>query len=107
MERGYKKVEAAAEQQKQEEEGLSARILRMLTNIAFVLPLLINWTASIWNNVLLASNDMSIAVPAVNCITFMTTFITQRALQGRSPIDFNFFAGSLLIMLGMYLCLTQ
>ena len=77
MERGF---EVTEKDKASDEDGNWARIKRMFTNIAFVLPLIINWCASIGNNMLLDTTDMTIAVPAVNCITFMTTFVTQRWL---------------------------
>ena len=73
MERGF---EVTEKDKSSDLDGTWPRIKRMFSNCAFVLPLIINWCASIWNNVLLASTDMTIAVPAVNCITFMTTFVT-------------------------------
>ena len=73
MERGF---EVSEKEKVSEDDGTFQRIKRMFTNLAFVLPLLINWSASIGNNILLASTDMTIAVPGVNCITFMTTFVT-------------------------------
>lgn len=87
------------------DEGVAAGV-KMFTQLGFLVPFLLNQSASIFNNFLVAKSDLSIAVPAVNCITFMVTFITQKILQGDSLIDGKFFAGSCLVMLGMYLCMT-
>ena len=79
----------------------------MFTKIRFLLPFLLNQVASILNNFLVAKSDLSIAVPVVNCVTFQVTFISMRLLKGSSLLDFKFFAGSVLIMLGLYFCLTK
>jgi len=93
--------------------------VKMFTRLAFLVPFLINQAASIFNNFLVAKSDLSIAVPIVNCVTFMATFITARLLVQRqaakagrpndapSLIDPRFFAGSVLIMAGLYLCLNK
>ena len=54
--------------------------VKMFTKCAFVIPFLVNQAASIFNNFLVAKSDLSIAVPIVNCITFMATFVTARIL---------------------------
>lgn len=54
--------------------------VKMFTKCAFVIPFLVNQAASIFNNFLVAKSDLSIAVPIVNCITFMATFVTARLL---------------------------
>ena len=79
----------------------------MFTRMKFLLPFLLNQAASILNNFLVAKSDLSIAVPVVNCITFQVTFISRGLLKGTSLIDVKFFVGSVLIMLGLYLCLTK
>ena len=79
----------------------------MFTRIKFLVPFLLNQAASILNNFLVAKSDLSISVPVVNCITFIVTFITMRLIKGDSLIDIKFFAGSVLIMLGLYLCLNK
>ena len=81
--------------------------MKMFANLRFLLPFILNQLASVLNNFLVAKSDLSIAVPVVNCITFQVTFITMRLLKGTSLIDFRFLAGSLLIMIGLYLCLTK
>ena len=81
--------------------------MKMFANLSFLLPFILNQLASVLNNFLVAKSDLSIAVPVVNCITFQVTFITMRLLKGTSLIDFRFLAGSLLIMTGLYLCLTK
>ena len=79
----------------------------MFANLAFLVPFLLNQGASIFNNFLVAKSDLSIAVPAVNCVTFLVTFVTQRLLKSQSLVDSKFFAGSTLVMIGMYFCLTK
>ena len=79
----------------------------MFTRLKFLVPFLLNQAASILNNFIVAKSDLSIAVPVVNCITFIVTFITMRLIKGDSLVDFRFFAGSVLIMLGLYLCLNK
>lgn len=74
MERGSKKREQQAENE------MTAGI-KMFANLAFLVPFLLNQGASIYNNFLVAKSDLSIAVPAVNCVTFLVTFITQRLLK--------------------------
>ena len=70
------------------------------------MPFGLNQLASLLNNFVVAGNDLSIAVPSVNCVTFIVTFITQKLLKRESLVDVRFFAGVALIMSGMYLCLT-
>ncbi|TNV75592.1 hypothetical protein FGO68_gene8350 [Halteria grandinella] len=78
----------------------------LFANWRFLLPFGLNQLASLLNNFVVAGNDLSIAVPSVNCITFIVTFVTQRLLKGESLVDMRFFAGCGLIMAGMYLCLN-
>ena len=108
------KAKAAAEKDGQNElkEGV-----KMFTKLAFLVPFLINQTASILNNFLVAKSDLSLAVPIVNCITFIMTFITARLIKkyqarqqgkaGPSLLDSKFFLGSLLIMAGLYFCINK
>ena len=49
--------------------------MKMFVNLGFLIPFLLNQCASIFNNFLVAKSDLSIAVPAVNCVTFLVTFI--------------------------------
>ncbi len=79
----------------------------LFANWRFLLPFGLNQLASLLNNFVVAGNDLSIAVPSVNCVTFIVTFITQRLLKKESLVDIRFFGGVILIMLGMYLCLTK
>ena len=81
-------------------------IADLFKNIRFVLPFALNQGASVLNNFVVAKHDLSIAVPSVNCITFIITFITQKILKKESLIDIKFFGGVILIMFGMYFCLT-
>ena len=53
----------------------------MFSNLGFLVPFLLNQGASIFNNFLVARSDLSIAVPAVNCVTFIVTFVTSRLLK--------------------------
>ena len=78
----------------------------LFANWRFLLPFGLNQLASLLNNFVVAGNDLSIAVPSVNCVTFIVTFITQRLLKKESLVDIRFFVGVALIMAGMYLCLT-
>ncbi|MFN9940046.1 MAG: hypothetical protein ACK56I_11295 [bacterium] len=48
----------------------------LFSNWRFLLPFGLNQLASLLNNFVVAGNDLSIAVPSVNCITFIMTFIT-------------------------------
>ena len=93
-----------------EGEGFLAKLFGDLGNLfanwRFLLPFGLNQLASLLNNFVVAGNDLSIAVPSVNCVTFIVTFITQRLLKKESLVDIRFFAGVALIMAGMYLCLT-
>jgi hypothetical protein len=70
MERGTKQKE-----QQQTSNEVTAGV-KMFANLAFLVPFLLNQGASILNNFLVAKSDLSIAVPAVNCVTFLVTFIT-------------------------------
>jgi len=79
----------------------------MFLNLGFLVPFLLNFGASILNNFLVAKSDLSTAVPAVNCVKFLVAFVTQRALKSQSLIDAKFFAGTLLVVIGMYLCFTK
>ena len=102
------------EQAKKKDKGSSSFISNLFgdlgnlfANWRFLLPFGLNQLASLLNNFVVAGNDLSIAVPSVNCITFIVTFITQRLLKKESLVDIRFFGGVLLIMAGMYLCLTK
>ena len=91
----------------------------MFTKLAFLIPFLVNQSASVFNNFLVAKSDLSLAVPIVNCITFIATFVTARLIKQRqaanagrpgeapSLIDTRFLLGSVLIMGGLYLCLNK
>ena len=109
----YMEVGSKTEDQGEKKENktqLSNQVVEgvtMFTRLKFLVPFLLNQAASILNNFIVAKSDLSIAVPVVNCITFIVTFITMRLIKGDSLVDFRFFAGSVLIMLGLYLCLNK
>ena len=54
--------------------------VKMFLRPAFLIPFLCNQGASIFNNFLVARSDLSLAVPIVNCVTFMATFVTARLI---------------------------
>ena len=78
MEIGSKDDEEAEKDQNQLKEGA-----KMFTKLAFLIPFLVNQSASIFNNFLVAKSDLSLAVPIVNCITFIATFVTARLIKQR------------------------
>ena len=82
-------------------------LANLFANWRFLVPFGLNQLASVLNNFLIAGHNLSIAVPAVNCITFIVTFITQRLLKGESLVDYRFFGGVALIATGMYLCMSS
>ncbi len=94
------------QKEKKSQKGLFSDLGNLFANWRFLLPFGLNQLASLINNFVVAGNDLSIAVPSVNCVTFIVTFITQRLLKGESLIDMRFFGGVILIMCGMYFCLT-
>ena len=59
----------------------------MFARLTFLIPFIINQLGSILNNFVVAASDLSIAVPVVNCITFIVTFISSRVLKGQSLCD--------------------
>ena len=90
MERGSKESETAPDKEKKitesEKDSKSNELTegaKMFTRLAFLVPFLVNQGASVFNNFLVAASDLSIAVPIVNCITFIATFITARLLDQR------------------------
>ena len=74
------KTKTKAQKSKESGNQLSEGV-KMFSNLPFLLPFLLNQAASIFNNFLVANSDLSVAVPVVNCITFITTFITERLLK--------------------------
>ena len=78
----------------------------MFTNMAFLGPFLVNQFASIMNNFVIANHDLSVTVPVVNCVTFITTFIVMRLLKDQTLIDVKFFAGTAFIVAGLYFAMT-
>ena len=78
MEVGSKNDEKKTAEEKSNElkEGVA-----MFTRIAFLLPFAVNQAASLLYNYLVTRSDLSTAVPIVNCITFISTFITARLLK--------------------------
>ena len=101
MEQGSKKKEDEKSDNALKETG------SLFSNIKFIVPLVVNQLGSILNNFVVAASDLSIAVPAVNCITFIITFLTQKWLKGEKISDWKFFIGSGLIMVGMYFCINK
>ena len=79
MEVGSKDSDSDSDKAKKDENELSAGV-KMFTKLAFLVPFLVNQGASIFNNFLVARSELSIAVPIVNCITFVATFVTARLL---------------------------
>ena len=101
-------MEVATEQQKEKKSsGALSDTGDMFSNWRFLVPFLLNQVGGILNNFVVAASDLSIAVPFVNCITFIITFITQKILKGESLVDLKFFSGSMLIMVGMYFCINK
>ena len=103
----FMELGAKPEEGKKEEKNALSETGSMFTNYKFYVPFLLNQVGGILNNFVVAASDLSIAVPAVNCITFIKTFISQKVLKGESITDLRFFAGSLLIMVGMYFCINK
>ena len=73
--------EKKPEQKKDTKEGsfmskMFGDLGNLFANWRFLLPFGLNQLASLLNNFVVAGNDLSIAVPSVNCITFIVTFIT-------------------------------
>jgi hypothetical protein len=77
------------------------------SNMRFLIPYIINQTASLLNNFVVASNELQIAVPCVNCVTFISAFVTQRLLKGESLVDIRFYMGVTLILVGISICLQS
>ena len=69
------------------EKGVLKETGSMFTSPKFLIPFIINQLGSILNNFVVAASDLSIAVPVVNCITFIVTFISSRVLKGESLCD--------------------
>jgi hypothetical protein len=63
--------------------------------------------ASLGNNFLIATTELQIAVPTVNCVTFISAFITQKLLLKESLVDYYFFAGIALIIAGIVVSLES
>ncbi len=95
------------EKKKEESSSLLSGLGNLFANWRFLVPFGLNQLASVLNNFIIAGNDLSIAVPSVNCLTFIVTFITQRILKKETLIDGRFFLGVVLISIGMYLCLDK
>ena len=104
MEKGTKS--SKNENSKNDENALK-ETGNMFSNWRFLLPFAINQLGSVINNFVVAASDLSIAIPAVNCITFIITYISQKALKGESISDIKFFMGTTLIMIGMYFCINK
>ena len=98
---------ATKEEEKNKKKSALKETGQMFSNWRFLVPFLLNQVGNIGNNFLVGMSDLSIASPFVNCITFIFTFMTQRVLEGKSLIDGRFFAGSVLIMGGMYFCINK
>ena len=80
----------------------------MFGNPRFLIPFLLNQVGGILNNFVVAAGDLSISSPIINCITFIVTYLTQKWLRGENAFaDGKFFLGSILIMIGMYLCINK
>ncbi|CDW88830.1 UNKNOWN [Stylonychia lemnae] len=123
IEKGTREKNESSQQDKQQDLKLSesqeiiepsagsssvfSDLKKLFTNLRFVIPYALNQTGSILNNFVTATADLSIALPTVNCLAFIFTFITQRLLNGQSLIEYKFFAGCFLIMIGLYLSVVK
>ena len=115
MDLGSKKddSEAESETETQSENHLQEGV-SLFINPWFLIPFLVNQSASILNNFLVAKSDISIVVPTVNCITFIFTFIASKVIKNyrsqvsltKDLVDLRFIVGTVLICAGLYLCMT-
>ena len=64
------------EKSEKKSESLFSGLGNLFSNWRFLVPFGLNQLASLLNNFVVAGNQLSIAVPSVNCITFIVTFIT-------------------------------
>jgi hypothetical protein len=84
--------------------GLLSKTKNIFTNWRFLLPFLLNQSASLANNFVIGASDITVVIPVVNCVTFIFTFITQQIMDGESIFNWRFIMGCLMIMAGIYLC---
>lgn len=68
------------------------------------LPILINQMGSVAFYFLLATDDISIAVPLCNSLTFVFTGITGWILGERIHQPMLFILGVIFVLIGIYLC---
>mmetsp|Transcript_5575 Transcript_5575/g.5498 ORF Transcript_5575/g.5498 Transcript_5575/m.5498 type:complete len:97 (-) Transcript_5575:57-347(-) len=78
---------------------------RLLGRWRFLLAYAVNQSGSIGYYYLLGSHDLSIAVPAANSLSFGFTALTEALCLNKTLPDRYTMAGSVLILLGVFLCL--
>jgi drug/metabolite transporter (DMT)-like permease len=79
---------------------------KILTDYKTLIPLLLNQSGSLLFYYLLAKEPISFAVPVVNSLTLFFTCITAYALGETLQSAKLFILGSILIIAGIYLCLS-
>ncbi|KAF4681414.1 hypothetical protein FOZ60_012130 [Perkinsus olseni] len=78
---------------------------RLLLRWKFLLAYAINQAGSVGYYYLLGTHDLSIAVPAANSLSFGFTALTQALCLNKTLPDRYTSMGSMLILLGVFLCL--
>ena len=98
--------EQADDQSQASSSSLRDLFIKIFTNYRFFLPIAINQSGSLVFYYLLSTEPISLAVPVVNTLTMLFTFFTGLYLGETIRSVRNFAFGSLLILMGTFLCLT-
>ena len=96
-----------AEEERQSQHKHSSfivKILMILTNWKFYVPYLLNQSGSLVFYYLLSTSEVSMSVPIVNSLTQIFTFLGSLALGEKMTNLPLAVAGSILITLGVSLC---
>ncbi|CAM9953234.1 unnamed protein product [Heterosigma akashiwo] len=80
---------------------------RSLVKLKALLPLLVNQSGSAVYYYLLGSEDISLAVPICNSMTFIFTAITSIILGEKIQNPLCCFSGALCIIIGTTLCILS
>eukprot|EP00742_Colponemidia_sp_Colp-10_P004797 GILJ01005117.1.p1 GENE.GILJ01005117.1~~GILJ01005117.1.p1 ORF type:complete len:131 (+),score=12.44 GILJ01005117.1:49-441(+) len=81
-----------------------AELRYILTRWRFVVPFLINQSASLVFYYLLGQAEISVAVPICNCVAFVITSMVEAYLHGRRPNMYTIL-GTALVLLGLFVSL--
>ncbi|KAL1953920.1 hypothetical protein VTO42DRAFT_2042 [Malbranchea cinnamomea] len=81
-------------------------VVNLLRTPAYLIPLVLNLTGSVWFFLLVGQHELSLTVPIINSTAFLFTVLGEWYVEGR-VIEKETWLGMALVLGGIALCVTS